>query len=105
MRCQPNDLAIVIGAPSDVSPPSLAQALREHTLGATVRVLHVARHGVRGPIWQIEREIGVPFGIGVVTVWGIADCDLQPIRGTHAPTSVQQPEDLTADHLQEGRSA
>lgn len=71
--------------------------MREQVLGAVVRVMHVDRCNDGRPVWRIEREIRVRYGYGgVLTVWGIADCNLQPIRGTHAPTSVQQPEELTA---------
>ncbi len=88
MRCRQDDMAIVIDTPPypDCKPRTLADALRRQCLGQVVRCVALRGDQGRGPIWAIEKSIRVHyddslFGNLWVDVWGIPDCDLQPIRG------------------------
>jgi len=75
MNCKPGDLAVVVRAPKVV----------ECHIGKTVRCIALVKSWDGLPCWTIK-----PFRDHIGNCTGIADRDLQPIRGNSAPSAIAE---------------
>jgi len=81
MNCKQGEYAFIIRVP-ETRPAALAHAIKRHTLGHVIRcVSQMLSNDGTCIVWRIDKPFQIPFQGGVLTIDGIADRDLSPIRG------------------------
>ena len=79
LNCRPGDLAVIIRVPF-VRPEAFRPTVERHSLGRIVRCVRLTsvNDGTMG--WEIEQPFDIPYIGDVITIFGISDECLRPIR-------------------------